>query len=279
MGGVGTPPDNSVFPFLEHFTTEGGEYIWKDEWGGGSCDDFYEPFFNWSLHYLMGGADHMLSLADRQWEAITRQMTRLGAVHKEYGISEDNFHQSEGDICFYNLCLAAPQAINYDPEHNIVMSGLNGSKGAYIPPESGGDDSSYTPLGGSMECYSLPFICQALNRSRIWLIPAKARAMGKAMFDRWRQGDPSSNMTITSVVTNAYLMTGDQKYVDWVVEYTEGWMQRASSEGFIADNVGRRARSVHTSTASGTAGVMDGPSHTVFPISPRHFSVPAPTPF
>ena len=57
---------------------------------------------------MMGGAEHMLSLAERHWEAVTRQLTRLGAVHEEYGIREDNFHQSESDIFFYNLCLANP---------------------------------------------------------------------------------------------------------------------------------------------------------------------------
>ena len=36
--------DQSVQPFLDHFTREDGEFIWQDEWGGGSPDDFYEPF-------------------------------------------------------------------------------------------------------------------------------------------------------------------------------------------------------------------------------------------
>ena len=35
--------NDSVHPFLEHFTRANGEFIWEDEWGGGSCDDFYEP--------------------------------------------------------------------------------------------------------------------------------------------------------------------------------------------------------------------------------------------
>ncbi len=249
----------SVEPFVEHFTRENGEFIWEDEWGGGSCDDFYEPFFNWSLLYLMGGADHMLSLADRQWEAITRQLTRLGAVHKEYGIREDNFHQSESDICFYNMCLADPQqkwreraqrfagfylsedpdAINYDPVHKIVMSCLNGSKGAYFPPESERESASYAPLGGSMERYSLPFFdLPGIEHISDLSDPAKAKQMGQANFDRWRRGDTSSNLSITSLVTNAFLMTGKEKYREWVVEYTDAWMNRTSEEGFIADNVG-----------------------------------------
>ena len=100
--------NQSVQPFLDHFTRGDGEFIWNDEWGGGSPDDYYEPFFNWPLVYLMGGGDHLLTLADRQWEAVTKQLTRLGTVYKEYGIREDQMHQSESDILFFHLCLAHP---------------------------------------------------------------------------------------------------------------------------------------------------------------------------
>jgi hypothetical protein len=37
-------------------------------------------------------------------------LTRLGTVSKEYGIREDQMHQSENDILFYHLCLADPGA-------------------------------------------------------------------------------------------------------------------------------------------------------------------------
>ncbi len=33
--------DASVHPFLQHFTRDDGEFIWNDEWGGGSPDDYY----------------------------------------------------------------------------------------------------------------------------------------------------------------------------------------------------------------------------------------------
>ena len=110
--------NQSVQPFLDHFTGEDGEFIWKDEWGGGSPDDYYEPFFNWPLVYLMGGADHLLTLAERQWEAVTRQLTRMGTVHKEYGLREDQMHQSESDILFYHLSLANPAGPGRYPGHS-----------------------------------------------------------------------------------------------------------------------------------------------------------------
>ena len=251
----------SVQPFLDHFTRDDGEFIWQDEWGGGSCDDYYEPFFSWPIIYMMGGDEHMLGLADRQWEAITRQLTRLGAVHNEYGIKEDNFHQSEGDICFYNLCLADPgaakwrerarrfaglylnedpEAVNYDPEHKIVMSPHNGSRGAHFPTREARDNANYAPLGGTMERYSLPFFdLPGIETVQDLGDPEKARTMGQTMFDRHRRGDVASNLSITSLVTNAFLVSGEEKYRNWVVEYTDAWMQRARDHGgFIPDNVG-----------------------------------------
>ena len=248
-------------PFLDHFTREDGEFIWQDEWGGGSPDDFYEPFFNWPLVYLMGGDEHLLHLADRQWEAITRQLTRLGSVSKEYGICEDQMHQAESDVCFYNLCLAHPNATrrveracrfagfylnedpeaqNYDPEHKILRSGLNGSHGPYFAPLAERDKQSYNPLGGSMEVYNLPFFdLPGITSVQDLADPAKARLMGQTLFDRWRQGDTPTNLAVTSLVTNAFLITGDEKYRAWVVEYTDAWVERAQANGgMLPDNVG-----------------------------------------
>ena len=195
--------NDSVHPFVDHFTRDNGEFIWQDEWGGGSSDDYYETFFSWPLIYIMGGADHMRTLAAQQWEAITKQLTRLGAVYKDYGIKEDNFHQCEGDICFYNLCLADPradrwrdrarrfagfylnedpEAINYDPEHRIVMSPHNGSKGAHFPPAESREQRSYSPVGGTMERYSLPFFdIPGIETVQDLADPAKAKTMGQAM--------------------------------------------------------------------------------------------------
>ena len=102
--------DDVVEPYLAHFTQENGEFIWEDAWGGGSPDDYFEPFFNWPLVYLMGGGDHLLSLSERQYDAVLGQLMRLGSYHKEYGFREDQMHQSEADVLFYHLCLARPDS-------------------------------------------------------------------------------------------------------------------------------------------------------------------------
>ena len=69
--------------------------------------------------------------------------------------------------------------------------------------------------------------------------PENARRMGQALFDRWRRGDTPTNLSITSLVTNAFLLTGEEKYRDWVVEYTDAWVERAKqNDGLLPDNVG-----------------------------------------
>ena len=257
--------DESVFPYLEHFTRDDGEFIWEDEWGGGSHDDFYEPFFNWPTLYLMGGGDHLLGLAHRQWNAVTRQLTRLGTVYKEYGLDADNMHQSECDIAFYNLCIADPlnpinevrarrfagfylnedpEAINYDPELKLLFNGHHGSRGPHYRPLSERENASYSPLGGTMERYSLPFFdLPGIESVQDLADPAKARAMGQALFDRWYKGDTPVNLSLTSLMTNAFLLTGEEKYRDWVVEYTGAWHRRARDNGgLLPDQVGHSGK-------------------------------------
>ena len=69
--------------------------------------------------------------------------------------------------------------------------------------------------------------------------PENARRMGQALFDRWRRGDTPTNLSITSLITNAFLLTGEEKYRAWVVEYTDAWVERAKqNDGLLPDNVG-----------------------------------------
>ena len=92
-----------------------------------------------------------------------------------------------------------PEAQNYDPEHKILRSGLNGSHGPYFAPLAERDKQSYNPLGGSMEVYNLPFFdLPGITSVQDLADPAKARLMGQTLFDRWRQGDTPTNLAVTS---------------------------------------------------------------------------------
>ncbi len=250
----------SIYPFLEKYTREDGTLIWR-EGGTGSrdgADDFYESSYNWPLLYLLGGDDDLLTLGQRQWDAITRQLTDAGMVYKEYEIGYDQFHQGESYIYFYFLCLAAPTnpvnlerakrfagfylnedpaAPNYDAEHQIIRAAHNGSGGPRWGMADG--EPAYNWARG-MRVYGLPYSdVPGIEHYDDLKDPAKARQMGELMEQRMGKGDVAGNLIVTSLIANAYLMTGDVKYRDWITEYVDVWIARAKQNGgLLPDNVG-----------------------------------------
>jgi hypothetical protein len=52
-------------------------------------------------------------------------------------------------------------------------------------------------------------------------------------------GDHPQNLLATSLAVNAYLLTGEAKYRQWVLEYVDAWRERmAANGGIIPTNVG-----------------------------------------
>jgi len=250
--------EQSIHPFIDRYVRPNGEFIWDDAWGGGSPDDYYEPYFNWPLLYLMGGGESLLERAHCGWDGVTRQLTRCGTVHNEYHRGEDVFHISESDIFFYHLCLADPEngelqrrarkfagfyngddpvVKNYDPVLKIILSPCNGSGGPRYSerrevPWRGGERYG-------IAFYDLPGIASWKDTED----DEKALAMGRAVHDRWGRGDVVANLAQTSLVTNAFLLTGEEKYRDWVVEYTDAWIERAKANNWmIPDTVGHSGK-------------------------------------
>jgi hypothetical protein len=254
--------DRSVYPFLEKYTrADDGTLIWRDKLvGRDGADDFYESFYNWPLLYLLGGRDHLLTLAHREWNAITKQLTHSGQIHKEYEFGYDQFHQGESYIYFYFLCLADPtnpvlqaraqrfagfylnedpEAPNYDPQHKIIRAPHNGSGG----PRWGFADYEGEPSYGwskGMQQYGLPYEdVPGVKSYEDLKDPALAQRMGRVMQERMRQGDVAGNLCVTSLITNAYLLTHNEKYRQWILDYVGAWAERARQNGgLMPDNVG-----------------------------------------
>jgi hypothetical protein len=253
----------AVHPYRQKYTRDDGTLIWRDTLNDSyqsrdGADDFYESFYNWALLYLLGGDDELLELAHFYWDAVTRQLTRLGLLHKEYERGYDQFHQGESYIYFYFLCLADPEnprliersrrfagfylnenpeAPNYDPEHKIIRAPHNGSAG----PRWGYFDAE--PVYGwypYMAQYGLPYEdVEGIVAYEDLKDPILAARMGQVMEERMGKGDVATNLIVTSLMTNAYLMTGDDKYREWITEYVDAWMERAKrNNGLLPDNVG-----------------------------------------
>lgn len=253
----------AIDPFLQKYTHSDGTLKWRDEHNDSyqsrdGADDFYESFYNWALLYLLGGSDDLLELAHRQWDAVTVQLTRLGLLHKEYERGYDQFHQGESYIYFYFLCLADPgnpklidrarrfagfylnedpEAQNYDPEHRIIRAPHNGSTGPRWGYFDGEVSYGWYPY---MEPYGLPYEdVPGITSYEDLKDPILARRMGEVMEARMGKGDVATNLIVTSLITNAFLMTGEEKYCDWIVEYVSAWQERARRNGgLLPDNVG-----------------------------------------
>ena len=46
------------------------------------------------------------------------------------------------------------------------------------------------------------------------------------------QTDSANNLAATAMVTHAYLQTGDTKYKQWVLEYTDAWLTRIEASKY-----------------------------------------------
>jgi len=69
--------------------------------------------------------------------------------------------------------------------------------------------------------------------------PVKAKAMGDVRRARLQKSDTVTNLMSTSMVMNAYLHTGDEKYKNWILEYSGAWRERCKENGgLMPDNCG-----------------------------------------
>lgn len=256
---------------LARYTKEGGELKWPPDEARFSdidgLDDMYESFHNWPLFYLVGGDEKFLRLAQQEFEAITRQAARLDCGHghavveKEYEQGYDWMHQGEGYELFYFLNLADPRnarnkerslryagfylnedpdAINFDTEHKHILCCYCGSKGAAYR----NFEEKPWRVEEWKKWYGLPYHdLEGIVTLEDLKDEENARRMGKAMTERLREGDTLVNLLSTTLVMNAYLHTGDEKYRRWILDYTDAWRQHtAENGGIVPDNVGPNGR-------------------------------------
>ncbi|MEZ4870103.1 MAG: hypothetical protein R3C14_52730 [Caldilineaceae bacterium] len=244
--------------FYAHYFDERGYLACIPRWGGNDGpDDAAENFLNWTVLYALGAPPVILDLYKQAWEGHLRQyteaktervpMAREGMYYKEFPVMFDWFHNGEGFSAFYleGLCDPAdrkfqqrtrryagfymnedPQAPNYDPEHNIIRSMFNGSRGPLLRKATGLDwagdpievEGRFSPLHG--------------ERTYDEMI---------AHFKDYNDvvGDHPLNLCTTALALNAYMLAGEPKYRDWLVRYVDGWVERTvANGGIIPTNIG-----------------------------------------
>lgn len=218
-------------------------------WGvGDGPDDLMENIRNWPLAHALGGADDIIETWKMAWEGHLQQfgqarvpaveMARDGIYLKEFITSYDWEHNSEGLGPFYYYGLSRPNDVhyaerlrrfagfymnedpgapNYDPRYRIVRSLFNGSLGPKMTPATVDDWDG--PVGVDVDPDS----------------PRRVRFRGADNI----VGDHPLNMAITMLHLHAYMVTGDTKYRDWLLEYVNAWRERIDSNGGnIPSNIG-----------------------------------------
>ena len=244
--------------FFERYFDSRGYLLCVERWGGDDGpDDAPENLNGWPILHALGGDDSIIDMCNTMWEGHLRQYTeaktvevpfaRDGMYYKEFPVMMDWLHNGEGLAVFNVMPLSDPyntknhkrikryagfymnedpQAPNYDPEHKIIRSMFNGSRGPLLRKATGLDWAG-DPI-------------EVVNRFK----PLHGEENYEQMVAHFKDyndiiGDHPQNMAATSLAVNAYMLTGDEKYKDWILEYVDAWVARcAENGGIIPSNIG-----------------------------------------
>jgi len=243
--------------FYDKYFDERGFLLCVERWGGDDGpDDAIENCNDWPLLYALGGSDDVRRMYERAWEGHLRQYTlakttevplaKDGMFYKEFHTQFDWMHIGE-ELTVFNLMglggLDAanqqrvrryagfymnedPQAQNYDPQHKLIRSMFNGSRGPLLRKATALDWAG-DPI-------------EVEHRFR----PGHGERTYQEMLDHFRDyndivGDLPQNLRATTLAFNAFALTGEAKYKRWALEYVDAWCERAAANGGIMpSNVG-----------------------------------------
>jgi hypothetical protein len=245
--------------FQERYTRADGSYIWRDAWPGmDGSDDGYESYHNWPLLYALGGSAELDKRSRFLWDAVTRQFSAYGQIWREFDAYYDWMHHGESSLLLYYFGLSDPtvaldraralrfarmytgddpEAPNWDAQRRMMRSPITGSKGPRL--ENSWDD--WSTHRAILADYPAPFedIPGVGGPIADWNDDAVYAQILRLLNERQMRGDVPLNLTATSLVTHAFLYTGDQRLRGWVLDYLEAWAERIAANGGICpDNIG-----------------------------------------
>ena len=244
--------------FFNRYFDERGYLMCIERWGGDDGpDDAIENCRDWPLLHALGSDDKILTLYKKAWEGHLRQYTeaktievpfaRDGMYYKEFPVMFDWQHNAEGLRVFNLQGLSDPGnrafqnrvkryagfymnedpgALNYDPEHHIIRSMINGSRGPLM--------RKATALDWTGDPIEVEHRFDLAHGERSY----------EEMLAHFKDyndvvGDHPLNLLTTSLAINAYMLTGKNKYRDWLLEYVEAWRKRMVANGnIIPSNIG-----------------------------------------
>lgn len=244
--------------FYQRYFDDSGYILCVLRWGANDGpDDAIESMNDWPLLHALGGPDEIYDLYRRAWEGHLRQytqartvevpMAREGMYYREFPVMMDWLHNGEGLTVFNLQGLSDPQdpgfrrrvqryarfytggdpqAPNYDPQHRLIRSMFNGSRGPLL--------RKATPLDWAGDPIEIEGRFQPRHGERNY----------QEMLEHFRDytdivGDHPQNLLATTLALNAYMLTHEPRYRDWLLEYVDAWRERAAANGdILPSNVG-----------------------------------------
>jgi hypothetical protein len=256
----------AVEEFAANYMDPRGYLLHTPRWGTlDGPDDAIETYYNWTLLHALGGSDSALNLYRKgleghllQYRELRTTLTELaknGAYHREFITQSDWFHTGEGMRGFMLYGLADPnnpvfiarmkrfaemymghdpEAQNYDPVNKVIKSIWTGSLGPMMHKATTYDWVG-DPVPGVFHILHSPDGRGKMLDLEKWY----PRMLAHCAEYLDSVGDHPLNMGATLLGLNAYMLTGEDKYRDWVIEYIDAWLERIKKTGgMIPTNVG-----------------------------------------
>lgn len=243
--------------YYNRYFDERGYFLHFERWGANDGpDDTIENVNNWPQLHALGAADSVKAMYTQAWEGHLRQFTeaktteveigRQGMFYKEFHVQNDWQHHSE-ELTMFNVQGLSdphdarfrartrrfaglymgedPDAPNYDPQHRIIRSLMNGSRGPMLRKATALDwagdpfDTSGFHLGHGEDSYA-EFLEHYEEYTDV-------------------VGDHPLNLFSTTLALNAYMLEHEGKYRDWLLGYIDAWAERArANDDILPSNVG-----------------------------------------
>jgi hypothetical protein len=220
-------------------------------WGANDGpDDAFENFNRWPELHALGADDEILRMMHTGVDGMIRQYSeakttevvagRSGMYVKEFSSQSDWMHHGEGLQLFNRLALSAPDAPryverarrfagfymgedpdapNYDASKRLIRSMINGSTGPML-----------------RKATALDWVGDRFDTTGF--VALHGESSYQQFLEHYEEytdvvGDHFLNLAATTLPTNAYLLTGEPKYRQWVVDYMDAWLERMRQNGRI----------------------------------------------
>ena len=256
----------AVEEFGAKYIDSRGYLLHTPRWGTlDGPDDAIETFYNWTLLHALGGSESVLDLYRKgleghlaQYGELRTELTRLasdGAYDREFITQSDWFHTGEGMRGFLLYGLSDPEdpvfvdrmlrfanmytgqdplAPNYDPVRKVIRSLWTGSRGPMLRNATTYDWVG-DPVRGRFHILHSPSGRGSMLDLETWY--PRMLAHCEEYLDS--VGDHPLNMGATLLGLNAYMLSGETRYREWVLEYIDAWLERTEKTGgMIPTNVG-----------------------------------------